>query len=220
MLREMGQINGTTPMLDLFRTWTQCFADLGVPPPPECAFEEMTQRYSEPHRAYHTLQHLEECFVLFETARPLMRAPGEVAMALFYHDAIYDTHARDNEARSAELARHVLEEYCRADREVAASVTGLILATLHDAVAANGDCTVLVDIDLSILGARGDRFDEYERQIRFEYSWVSDADFRKGRAAVLEAFLGRDAIYGTDMFRTRLEPAARSNLERSLAKLR
>jgi predicted metal-dependent HD superfamily phosphohydrolase len=206
-------------MADLFQRWTQCFADLDVARPPDCAFEELSQRYSEPHRAYHTLQHLVECFDGFDRARHLMRKPGEVAMALFYHDAIYDTHARDNEDRSAELARDVLGEYCPASHEVAASVTSLILATRHDAIPASADARVLVDIDLSILGAPTDRFDEYERQIRFEYSWVSAPDFRIGRAKVLEAFLARDTIYSTDMFRAHLEQAARNSLKRSLATL-
>ena len=180
MRREQEQINGTTPRIglacreitDLFRHWTQCFADLDVAQPPACAFDELTQRYSEPHRAYHALQHLEECFAWYESARSLARAPGEVAFALFYHDAIYDTRAKDNEERSAELAAAVLEEYCGAGRALVGSITGLILATLHDAIPASGDMRVLVDIDLSILGAPADRFDEYERQIRFEYSWV------------------------------------------------
>ena len=140
-------------------------------------------------------------------------------MALFYHDAVYETHAKDNEERSAELARDVLEEYCRMNDEIAASVASLILATRHDATATGGDCRVLVDIDLSILGAQIDRFDEYERQIRFEYSWVPESDFKKGRAAVLEAFLARDTIYNTDLFQARLEERARNNLRRSLAAL-
>ncbi len=190
-----------------------------VAQPPDCAFTELTQRYSEPHRAYHTLQHLEECFAWFESARPLIRAPGEVALALFYHDAIYDTRAKDNEERSVGLAAAVLEEYCGADRELVASATSLILATRHDVIPASGDPQVLVDVDLSILGASADRFDEYERQIRFEYSWVSEADFRKGRAAVLETFLAREKIYNTETFRARLEETARNNLKRSLATL-
>ncbi len=207
-------------MADLHRSWAQCFADLDVAQPPDCAFEELERRYSEPHRAYHTPQHLEECFFWFGRARSQISAPGEVALALFYHDAIYDTHAHDNEERSAGLARDVLEKYCGADDALAASVADLILATRHEAAPANGDSQILVDIDLSILGAPVHRFDEYERQIRFEYSWVSETDFRRGRAAVLDGFLARATIYNTHMFRAHLEDIARNNLARSLAALR
>src|SRR6185436_10292961 len=125
---------------------------LGGSKPPSCIFEELQARYSEPHRAYHTLQHLQECFAWFNETRSLMRAPGNVAFALFYHDAIYDTHASNNEARSAALARTILEEYVRCDNDFDAIET-LILATRHDVVAQPGDAQLLVDIDLSILGA-------------------------------------------------------------------
>lgn len=98
--------------------WVQCFVDLDTSHPPACAFDEMHARYSEPHRAYHTLQHLEECMAWVGQVRNLLHEPGEVAFALFYHDVIYDTHASDNEARSADLALDVLGEYTGVDRNV------------------------------------------------------------------------------------------------------
>lgn len=197
--------------------WVRCFDDLDGSRPPPCAFEELCARYSEPHRAYHTLQHLEECFARFGEARTLTRAPGAVAFALFYHDAIYDTHASDNEAQSAALARGVLDEYVGGN---SGAVEALILATRHDARPADGDAQVLVDIDLSILGAPDARFDEYESQVRFEYSWVAPDAFRDGRSRILEQFLSRPMIYSTAFFREMLEDQARRNLARSLAKLR
>jgi predicted metal-dependent HD superfamily phosphohydrolase len=190
--------------------WDKCFDDLGVARPPPAVFDDLLARYDEPHRAYHTRQHLEECFGWFAQARPLMRAPGEVALALFYHDAIYDTHASDNEARSAVLARSVHDS---------TAVEALIMATKHDVVAPEGDAQVLIDIDLSILGAAPARFDEYEQQVREEYAWVATDAFREGRSGVLRQFAARARIYETDFFSAHLEAAARSNLARSLAKL-
>jgi predicted metal-dependent HD superfamily phosphohydrolase len=207
------------PAIDLTECWARCFTDLDVAPPPPCAFDEIIARYSELHRAYHTTLHLEECFGWFEFSRPMIQQPGEVAVALFYHDAIYDTHARDSEEQSAALAVNVLEEYCRSDQGTVDRVRALILATRHDAVPADNDAKLLVDIDLAILGADEARFDEYEKQVRFEYSWVTLEDFRKGRADVLRHFLAREFIYSTEPFRTRLESPARRNLGRSLAAL-
>jgi predicted metal-dependent HD superfamily phosphohydrolase len=202
----------------LAAAWKRCFTDLGIASPPQGAWEDLKARYSEPHRAYHTLQHLEECFAWFEQARSLAHAPGEVALALFYHDAIYDTHASDSEAKSAALAGHVVDEYARgaarADR-----ITELILATKHDAMPKAPDAQLLVDIDLAILGAVEPRFDEYERQVRFEYQWVAEDAFRAGRKRILEQFLARPALYDTAFFRERLEAPARANLARSIAAL-
>jgi predicted metal-dependent HD superfamily phosphohydrolase len=192
--------------------WLVCFRDLGCTPP-RAAYVDLTARYREPHRAYHTLQHLEECFGWFVQMGGQARRPGDLAFALFYHDAIYDTRAHDNEARSAALAADVLRG-CGLDR--ADAVTDLILTTRHDALPADEDARILVDIDLSILGASPDRFDEYERQVRREYAWVDDSAFRAGRGRILRQFLDRCALFNTVFFRDRLEQQARKNLERSL----
>jgi predicted metal-dependent HD superfamily phosphohydrolase len=176
------------------------------------------ERYREPHRAYHTLQHLDECFRVLETIREAAQSPGAVGIALFYHDAIYDTHSHDNEEKSAELARQVLAGVGAA-AALSSYVTGLILVTRHAAMPQTLDEQIVVDVDLSILGALPDRFDEYERQVRREYSWVDEAVFRSVRTRILQEFLARPAIYSTANFRDRLERQARQNLKRSIAAL-
>jgi predicted metal-dependent HD superfamily phosphohydrolase len=205
-------------MSTLERWWRRCFEDIGGSEPPDCVWEELQARYSEPHRAYHTLQHLQECFGWFEQVRALARQPGDIAFALFYHDAIYDTHASDNEAQSAKLAADVLSEYVRGDAD-AARVSSLIMATKHGAEPSDADACLLVDIDLSILGAEPARFDEYERQIRAEYAWVPAEQFRARRGQILQQLLARPALYGMAFFRDRLEAKARQNLARSVAAL-
>ena len=102
------------------------------------AIQDLMARYGEPGRAYHTAQHLQECFAWFDAAHESMRAPGEVAIALFYHDAVYDTHARDSEEQSAALAADMLAQHCRADGDTVARVCALVLATKHDAAPLDG----------------------------------------------------------------------------------
>ena len=43
------------------------------------------------------------------------------------------------------------------------------MVTRHDAVPRSADEKALVDVDLWILGAPQERFDEYEAQVRQEY---------------------------------------------------
>lgn len=90
------------------------------------------------------------------------------------------------------------------------------MATRHTAVPVGMDEQVLVDIDLSILGAAPQRFAEYEAQIRQEYKHVPSFLFRRKRKAILRSFLERSHIYSTSYFRERLEDAARSNLRRAV----
>jgi predicted metal-dependent HD superfamily phosphohydrolase len=77
----------------------------------------------------------------------------------------------------------------------------------------------LIDVDLAILGAPAERFDEYEQQVRAEYSWVPGVLFKRKRREILEGFLRRPTVYSTEHFRGRYEVAARANLSRSIHQL-
>lgn len=178
----------------------------------------MIAAYRETGRAYHTLQHLGECFERLDEAGELAAAVGmsggEVAVALWFHDAVYDTRRSDNELASAAWASQVLRG-AGAGPDIAGRIERLILATRHDLPPETPAEALMVDIDLAILGAEPPRYDEYERQVRAEYAWVAAPDFRSGRGAVLERFLSRPFIYSTAPFRARFEAPARRNLERA-----
>lgn len=191
--------------------------DLGLVAPAGL-FGDIRERYAEPHRAYHTGQHIEECLASLDLARPECERPAEVELALWFHDAIYDTRASDNEQRSAEWAARALES-AGAPNAVVRAVTALIMVTRHQAVPSGHDEQILTDIDLAILGASHDRFFVYEAQVRIEYSWVPDAVFHRERAKLLRAFLTRPHLYSTAFFRERLEADARQNLAESIARL-
>ena len=156
-------------------------------------------------------QHLRECLSVLEPALDLALHPGEVELALWFHDAVYDPKGKDNEARSADWACQALAQ-AGADAAVQQRVRVLIMATCHDAEPTDPDARLLVDIDLAILGAEPARFAEYDAQVRAEYRWVPGWLYRRKRKQVLAGFLARPAIYGTERFRERLEGRARENL--------
>jgi predicted metal-dependent HD superfamily phosphohydrolase len=198
-------------------SWHDAWRDLRLPPP-DGVLDALLARWAEPHRRYHTTQHLRECLALCGAHRGDAAHPGEVAVALWFHDAIYDTARHDNEAASADWARRVLREAGAAD-DVVARVQALVLATRHSQVPATPDEGLLVDIDLAILGAEPARFDEYERQIRDEYGFVPEDVFRAKRAAILRGFLERPALFSTAALGARFEARARVNLARAIANL-
>ena len=198
--------------------WNAAWRALGVAAADEALCTELQCRYSEPQRHYHTLQHLGECLAWFEREKKLAERPGEVALALWFHDAVYDVHAHDNEARSADWARSAILS-AGAPADAAERVHALVMATRHDAVPEGRDAELLIDIDLSILGADPARFDEYERQVNAEYAFVPDEVRRPRRRAILQRFLAREAIYATPRMHALLEATARANLARSIAAL-
>jgi predicted metal-dependent HD superfamily phosphohydrolase len=203
----------------LARSWTRAWSGLGAAGEGVALRDALLAAWAEPQRRYHTLRHLGDCLALFEQAAHLAGRPAEVEMALWFHDAVYALKASDNEARSAAWADEALAAAGVA-ADVRQRVHALVMATCHDAQPTTGDAGLLVDIDLSILGAEPERFDEYEVQVRQEYAWVPGPLFRRKRREILQGFLARPRIYSTEWFHQRFEAQARSNLERSVARLR
>jgi len=195
-------------------SWTAAWRALGAAAD-DALLAELLARYGEAQRAYHTLQHLGECLVHLARERDGAERPAEVALALWFHDAIYDVQRHDNEARSADWARQAALRAGLAP-EVAERLHALVMATRHDVQPVGADARLLVDIDLAILGATPARFAEYERQIRIEYAHVPPAVFEPRRRQILGGFLARDPLYLTAPMRIRLEAAARANLGRAV----
>jgi len=169
-------------------------------------------------RAYHNATHIADCLLQLDAAGNIARNPSEVEMALWFHDAVYDSRAADNEEKSAAwAARELIAGGVGAAS--AALVTELVLATRHDAVAETEDAQVVADIDLSILGREPAVFDAYDQAIRTEYQWVPEWEYREARARILSGFLNRRFLYQTEYFRERYERQARKNLERTIVRI-
>jgi predicted metal-dependent HD superfamily phosphohydrolase len=199
---------------DLAAQWE---ADVAVFPRPEeakqAAFAELMALHGEPHRAYHATSHLQALF-------PLLRehAPADPAnrLAVWWHDAIYDPQAGDNEARSAELARTRLADL-GADPALIERVAALILATKnHWQGPSLGAGDYFLDADIAILGAPESVYDKYAKAVRREFAFAADPLFRAGRAQFLNHALGQARLFRTEAFAAAFEAAARRNLQREL----
>lgn len=190
---------------------------------PERLMADLRRRYGEAQRHYHTWAHIEALVLLFEEVRARLFDAAAVEAALYYHDAVYDPRAKDNEQQSAILMRRdcaaVLsaESLDRAERLIEATAGH----QLPDEVSGPTleDAKLFLDMDLSILAAPWPQFLAYEAAIRREYAHVGDQAFRSGRRAVLEGFLKRDRLYFSGFFGARFEEPARENLKQSLTRL-
>lgn len=181
-------------------------------------FSKLQRRYGQRHRAYHNARHITDCLARLDESRHAEAENPLVEYALWFHDGIYNTLSSKNEERSARWATETLRRGS-ADAKACELVHSLILATCHGEVPTEPSHQLMVDIDLSILGASPERFDRYERQIRKEYWWVPRSTYRRLRLAVLRSFVHRPQLYSTENFRQRFEKQARANLDRSLAEL-
>ncbi|HYE41795.1 MAG TPA: phosphohydrolase [Caulobacteraceae bacterium] len=176
--------------------------------------------YAEPHRRYHTLEHVHDCLRLLDGVAGLAEADQRVLQyAIWWHDGVYDTTRSDNEEASAILAERDLAGLGEPPG-VRAEVARLIRLTKgHTVEPGDRLGALLVSIDLSILGREPIAYERYAAQIRDEYGWVPADAYHAGRAEVLRRFLEAPAIYPDEAFRERYEARARANIARELARL-
>ena len=89
--------------------WVRMLEKYGVAP---CdaypAFDVLVAAYSAPERHYHNLEHLGEMFKVVERLAGLVEQPDALHLAIWFHDAVYDSRTKDNERRSGELAVDLL----------------------------------------------------------------------------------------------------------------
>lgn len=207
------------------------------------AIDGVVGRYCEPHRRYHTAAHVASVLGHVDRLTGVYAAvdAAVVRAAALFHDVVYDPASTTNEADSAEYAVTVLSSFgwtqTRLDRvaELIEATAGHVdpdttVAGTHDgqlavapqpddAVRQVDDMDVLLDADLSILGASPSAYADYVAGVRFEYRHVDDELWTIGRAAVLRSLVGRWAIYRTPVMHNERETQARTNLADELAAL-
>lgn len=196
------------------------FQRMGAEGDPLAAFNDIANRYSEPQRHYHTLDHVAHCLREFDRAKHFTDSRDIIECAIWFDDVIYNpSRFQDNKERSARFASSVL---LRASVQTTfrSRVIDLILSTKHSDMVTDFDTQLLSDIDLSIFGTSEEEFDLYERHIREEYQFVkSEKIFAMVQSGILQSFLNRERIYFTPFFQKRYEQQAQHNLARSVEHL-
>ena len=186
-------------------------------------WQDIAMRYNESQRVYHSLQHIRQLFGQFEQIKHHLNQQHIIALALFYHDVIYEPTCVDNELKSAEYAVESLSPYLSAEQ--CQYIYALIMMTASHQIddidknsdkAKESDAAYLLDMDLSILGASWSEYEQYAKDVRQEYANVSNADYCVGRIEVLEGLLAHLTLYLTDYYHSKLENQARQNIEREI----
>ncbi|MGH3345986.1 MAG: HD domain-containing protein [Nocardioides sp.] len=172
--------------------------------------DELLAAYGSPGRSYHDLRHLAE---VLDRLADLGCDDPAVLLAAWFHDAVYDGAAGDEE-RSAAWAERVLPP------ALAPEVARLVRLT-EDHRPADDDPAgqALCDADLAILAAPAERYAEYARDVRQEYAHVPDADFAHGRSSVLRDLLAKPALFQTARGFELWEAAARANVTAEIERL-
>lgn len=195
-------------------------------PGAETVGAELLARWSQPHRTYHGLEHLAACLRSVEVAGEAHGpVPRTVLLALWFHDAVHDGKAIDDERRSAELAGALLGPLvgdagaALTEGDVEEVVRLVMLTTHHDPHPADLAGALVSDADLAVLAGSTQKYARYVRQVRREYAHVDDAAWRVGRAEVLRRLLSLPRLFSTPFGTSRWEAPARANLAAELTAL-
>jgi len=185
-------------------------------PDPAPYGRDLLDRWAEPQRRYHTLDHLVAVLNRVTELTAYCDDPDSVTLAAWFHDAVYRPDRSENEERSAHLAERALREAGLPDDRVA-EVTRLVrLTILHDPAPGDRNGEVLCDADLAVLAGDPAEYAAYAAAVREEYAFVPDELFRTGRADILLRLLDQPHLFRTPYGRTEWEPVARRNLATEL----
>ncbi|MER2011179.1 HD domain-containing protein [Psychrobacter alimentarius] len=184
---------------------------------------DIATHYNETARAYHSLRHIQQLFFQFEHIRQHLHQPHIIALALYYHDVIYNPMRSDNEIKSAEymsdkLAQYLNDQQCQHIYDLIMMTATHQLTELADKDN-RSDAAYFLDMDLSILGMPWPEYEHYAQAIRQEYAHVPMTDYKTGRTQVLQTLLAHPRLYLTEHYQ-QLETQARSNIEHEINLLR
>jgi predicted metal-dependent HD superfamily phosphohydrolase len=207
-----GSVEETLRFLAL---WTRCLGS--DPPSARRIYAGLAELYGESHRHYHTLNHIRHCLAEFDRAAALMDHPDAIEMALWFHDAIYQPGASDNEWRSAELFRQWSNG--RGPPAFQRRVHELIMATTHQESPHDQDARFMVDIDLSSFGLPWEQCAQDGRLIRAEFADLHDDEYYPGHLQFLRVLQSRPTFFFTEWFRQRYETVACGHVARIITEL-
>lgn len=191
-------------------------------------WEKIEQAYIAPGRYYHNLQHVNHVINRISELlcnRTLETNINALWLAAVYHDVIYVPGSKINELASASYAALDLGQKGFASG-LTIEVMRLINATTHEEFNPEADTAEQLLLDADLYNLSTDRYQENAKNIRKEFSEVSDYDWTLGRYEWLVSFLARPHIYhlggrmGPDSpGRNELDRDARANMVNEMKEL-
>ena len=185
--------------------------------------EAIVVRHAEPHRRYHTAEHVMwvlrhvDTLLAVESVNHVDLDSDAIRAGALFHDIVYDPRSRTNESDSASLADGFLSDLgWLLDRRRLVSEMIEATATHRTQTA---EAALLLDADLAILGSDPVAYYDYVAAVRCEFGFVDDSAWRTGRSAVLRSFLDRQHLFVTATMSAARQAQARVNMSAELASL-
>eukprot|EP00239_Pterosperma_sp_CCMP1384_P001329 CAMPEP_0197851934 /NCGR_PEP_ID=MMETSP1438-20131217/19260_1 /TAXON_ID=1461541 /ORGANISM="Pterosperma sp., Strain CCMP1384" /LENGTH=272 /DNA_ID=CAMNT_0043465739 /DNA_START=69 /DNA_END=884 /DNA_ORIENTATION=+ len=179
--------------------------------------------YSAKRRVYHTLKHIYDMFKLFDQYKHALENSNLVAVAILFHDLVYEGRNREDEEKSAQELRRFGAEVGMPSADIDEVARWIELTATHQ-VESNEckDCKFFMDFDMAVLGLPWLQYREYFLNVKKEYQglksggWLFSLFWAFGRPKAMGKLLQVEHIYATPAFRERYEARARDNLAKEM----
>lgn len=191
-------------------------------------FNAIGNAYSETHRKYHTISHIDHMLQMFKEISSY-RISNDIQnedlfiIAIAEHDIVYIPEFSHNEEASAKIAH----SHCKKlgiDSSSIEYIMNLIIATdyikFKSSECRSTDQKIIRDLDFSIFGSSPFLFDLYNKSIKEEYLnfGVSPETYKKERDNFFVKCLKKERLFLTDFFYSKYEKSARENIKSFLKK--
>ena len=185
-------------------------------------FQEILSAYSEPHRHYHNLNHLNHMFHELDSCKTdsCNAVTNEMLWAVWYHDFIYKPGAKTNEAKSAKKAKESMGKLDIQQSSIDKVVSHILVTENHQCETNDSDTQFFLDADMAILGSDEISYAKYRKAVRQEHSNIPDFLFNRGRKKFLSTVLEQKFIFASSYFKNRYEQIARENIKSELLALK
>lgn len=192
----------------------------------EAAGTRLLARWEEPRRHFHNVRHLVDLLQHVDELQQETHNPHVVRLAAWYHGAIFSSDEDDAYAHRGGEDEDASAEYARVELtalEVPApaidAVTTLVKSLArHTRDHTSSDGAVLCDADLAVLASDPQRYKEYVRDVRAEYSHIPERKFLEARLSIIEKLLARPQLYSSPLG-ANWEQSARQNLAGEAARI-
>lgn len=182
--------------------------------------------YSEPHRHFHTFNHISKMLINAEQYKCVLSDSDyqTLQIAILYHDFVYIPASKTNEQDSVDVFMELLLNHqidydtsLIKQNELAGRVLVMILDTIkHEPTFELSK--YLIDLDLWDL-AFSDRYKINSKLIRQEYIEFSEESYIYARIKWIQSVLAKDNIFHTTLAKNQsFDAHARKNLKNELHK--
>ena len=149
--------------------------------------EDILERWSEKHRKYHTISHLEDLIQQINTYTGLSSTEHDMlTLTAIFHDIIYIPRRGDNEVQSAEFfLNHVA---MNKDSSEIQEIATMIRDTKHHTPSTHLS-GIFSNMDMSIVRRPYAELLKWEDEIRYEYSHLPGIVYIIGRVRFLRQMI-------------------------------